>query len=127
MSYTHPMGHAVTLTSQTLQATGSDDAHSTPVNTKYSTGGIFVLEVNQAGTHINETLDVDIEVYDLLTNDWYAIASFTQVGDADSGTGTSQELIKIPCGLGEKISCKWTVAGTEGSNKYNFTVSGILK
>lgn len=127
MNYTHPMGHAVTLTSQTGQATGSDNAHSAPVKTKYSTGGIFILEVDQAGTHVNETLDVDIEVYDLLTDDWYVIASFTQVGDADSVTGTSQELINIPYGLGGKISCKWTVAGTESTNTYSFTVSGTLK
>lgn len=117
------MGHNVVLVPSAARYTSSD-THSTPIDTRYVTGGIFILEATQS-THADELLDVNIEVYDVLTEDWYTIASFTQVDNAQSST--FQELIKIPCGLGEKISCSWTMTLGDSGHKYTFSVSGVLK
>jgi len=105
----------------------SGNNHTNSVDTSSHTEGFFVLEVDQAGTWIDETLDVSIEVYEDLTDDWYVLASFTQVTDADSGTGTQQEMIRIPYGLGSINSCKWTIANMNTGKEYTFSVSGTIK
>jgi len=117
------IGHSIVLVPET-DTYATNVAHTTTVKTKYKTEGTFILEVSQA-SYSDETIDVDIEVYDLLTDDWYVIASFTQVTDASSTA--QQELINIPYGLGEKISCEWTITGGDSTNKYTLTVSGTLK
>jgi len=122
MSYVNPMGHYVTLVPST-ETYATATARTTKVDTTYSTEGVFMLEVAQA-TYTDETIDLNIQVYDLLTDDWYTIASFTQVTDA---TTTQREAIKIPYGLGNSISCNWTITGGDSTNKYTITVSGILK
>lgn len=83
------------------------------------------MEAEQgAGTYTNETLDVDIVVYNDLIADWLVIASFTQITDA---TTALRELIRIPYGLGKLISAKWTIANCVVGEAYTFTVSGTLK
>ena len=122
MSYTNPMGHYVTLVPSTdTYATAT--ARTTAVDTTYSTEGVFMLEAVQS-SYTDETIDVNIQTYDLLTDDWYTIASFTQMTDADPAI---REVIRIPYGLGNKISCNWTITGGDSTNKYTITVSGILK
>ena len=101
--------------------------HANPINCSAYVEGVFVLEVSQAGTYVNETIDVVIETYNSYTETWHTIASFTQVTDADSGTGTQRELITIPYGLGTSISCSWTIANVESTNEYTLSVSGTLK
>lgn len=122
MSYTHPMGHNVVLVPSTETHTSSN-SRSTPIDSTYDTEGIFIFEVSQA-SYDNEHIDMDIQVYESLTDDWYTIASFTQV---ESATTAQRELIKVPCGLGEKLSCKWTMTDGDADHKYTFTVSGVLK
>lgn len=114
----------ILVTSAARYADGN--AHTTPFKGAWQyTGGIFVLEASQgAGTYTNETLDVDIEVYDQLTADWDVIASFTQITDA---TTAIRELIKIPYGLGKWLSAKWAIANAVVGEAYTFTVSGTLK
>ena len=122
MSYAHPEGHSVTLVPET-ETYATNVAHTTTVDSMFDTEGIFILEVAQA-SYTDETIDVDIVVYDVLTADWYTIASFTQVTNAET---TQQELIKIPYGLGRKLSCEWTITGGDATNQYTITVSGVLK
>ena len=102
------------------------NAHATPVkDAQFYTEAVLVLEASQgAGTYTNETLDVDIEVYNVLTDDWDVIASFTQITDA---TTPVRELIRIPYGLGIQLSCKWAIANAVVGEAYTFTVSGSLK
>lgn len=123
MGYTNPMGHNVVLVPSTVTyATAT--ARTTAVDTTYSTEGVFILEVDQE-LYANETITVDIQTYEPLTDDWYTIASFTQVTNAY--TNAQQETIRIPYGLGNKISCKWTITGGDDTHKYTITVSGVLK
>lgn len=118
------IGISVTLATSAARYEDGN-AHSTPVDTKYVTEGIFVLEASQgAGTYTNETLDVDIEVYDALTDDWYVLTSFTQITDA---TTPQRELKKVQYGLGKQISCKWAIANAVVGEAYTFTVSGTVK
>ena len=117
------LGHYVTLVPST-ETYADATARTTFANTKYSKEGIFFLEVNQA-TYTNETINMYIQSYDELTDDWYTIISFTQVTDASSAA--VQEMKKIDYGLGNKISCKWAITGGDSTNKYTITVTGVLK
>lgn len=101
--------------------------HANPINCSAYVEGVFVLEVSQAGTWADETIDVVIETYNSYTETWHTIASFTQVTDADSGTGTQREVIKIPHGLGTSISCSWTIANMNSGKEYTLSISGTLK
>lgn len=116
----------VTLYAETLQASSVTTAntHTDPIDCTPYTEGIFVLQVSQAGTWGDETLDVVIETYNIYTETWHTIASFTQVTDA---TTEQEELITIPFGLGSRISCSWTIANMDTGKEYTISVSGILK
>ena len=123
------LSNDVILYAETLQESDVTTAHNhaNPINCSAYVEGVFVLEVSQAGTNVDETIDVVIETYNSYTETWHTIGTFTQVTDADTGTGTQRELITIPYGLGTSISCSWTIANTESTNEYTLSVSGTLK
>jgi len=114
------------LYAETLQAASVTTANNrtSPINTSAYVEGVFVLEVSQAGTWSDETIDVVIETYNSYTDSWHTIATFTQVTDA---TTAQKELITIPYGLGTSISCSWTIANPTTGKEYTLSVSGTLK
>ena len=116
----------ITLVASAARYGATGNAHTTPFKDAWQyTGGSFVLEASQgAGTYTNETLDVYIEAYDVLTDDWDVIGQFTQITDA---TTAVRELIRIPYGLRKWLSAKWAIANAVVGEAYTFTVSGTLK
>ncbi len=61
------------------------------------------------------TLDVDIEEYDELSNDWFVAASFAQV------SGVAKERITLVAPTGQTIRATWALVGTDAT----FSVSAV--
>lgn len=122
------LSNNVVLYEATQQAHGvtTENNHANPIVCPTYVGGVFVLEVSQAGAWADEYIDVVIETYNSYTESWHTIATFTQVSDAY--TNTIREVITIPYGLGTLISCSWTISGmADDSKEYTLSVSGTLK
>jgi len=117
---------SVTLYAETLQAASVTTANNrtNPIDCTGYVEGNFVFQVSQAGTNVDETIDVVIETYNLYTETWHTIGTFTQVTDATTET---QQLLTIPYGLGSRISCSWTIANMDTGKEYTISISGILK
>lgn len=113
--------HVVLVPSTVTYATAT--ARTTYVDTKYYKEGVFFLEAVQTA-YVDETIAVNIQTYDEVTDDWYTIITFTTVGNA---TGTVQEAKRIDYAMGNRISCNWAVTGGDTGHKYTITVSGVLK
>ena len=93
-------------------ATTDGNTHATPVVTKYSKEAVFFLDI----TAISGTLNLEIQTYNPLTENWHKLATY----DPISGTGQDEGFVLY--GLGEKISLKYEV-----SNSATFTLDVSLK
>lgn len=97
-------------------ATGN--TQSTYIKSKYSEHGTFFLDVT-AASGTNETLDVTINVYDSVGDDWHLLATF------DQKTTTGTDVGYVEYGLGDRLSVTYTIGGTNPS--FTFSVAVLLK
>ena len=88
------------------------NTHATPVKTKFSSEAVLFLDV----TALSGTLDLEIQTYDSLTDNWHKLATFDQI----NGTGQDEGFIEY--GLGEKIALKYEVSASA-----TFTLDVSLK
>lgn len=99
-------------------AISSSNTKATPVQTGHRKSGLFFIKVSASGGTGSPTLDVDIITYDVKTDDWYVIGTFTQL------TTTGSEAIYIP-EVGKKIAIQYAIADTNPT--FTFKVSAILR
>lgn len=99
--------------------TGTGTASGTGTSLEVGTydKGVFFLDIS-AGTGTTPTLDVTVQTYNVLGNDWVTLGTFTQ------GTGVSTERITAEY-LGERLRGYYAVGGTTAS--FTFSVGGIVK
>ena len=99
--------------------TGTGTASGTGTSFEVGTydKGVFFLDIT-AGTGTTPTLNVKVETYNVLGNDWVTLGTFT------TGTGTGVEKITSEY-LGERIRGYYAVGGTSAS--FTFSVGGIVK
>ena len=93
-------------------ATSNGNTRATPVVTKYSREATIFLNI----TAISGTLDLEIQTYNQLTEEWHKLATFDQI----NGIGKDEGFIQY--GLGEKISLEYEVSGSA-----TFTLDANLK
>lgn len=93
-------------------ATADGNTQSSPVKTKFVKEAIFLLDI----TALNGTLDLEIQTYNPLTENWHKLATF----DQKNGTGQDEGFVEY--GLGEKIALKYKVSGSA-----TFTLDAQLK
>jgi len=108
------MVNSITLHASAAR-TASGDTHSVPIDVSGFDEGIFFLEVSASDTPTS--LDVDIETYDPVTDDWYKIGNFAQM----AGNGKAAPVLLAS--LGQKIALSYALIGTS----FTFSVSGIVK
>ena len=110
------LSHTETLYSGTAAATGNTQA--TPKVSKYSEEGTFFLDVT-AASGTDETLDVTLQIYDSIGENWHTLATF------DQKTTTGTDVGYVEYGLGTKLAVLYTIGGTDPS--FTFSVSVLLK
>jgi len=106
--------NAIILSASALKD-ADGNTHSAPIDVSGFKDGIFFLEVTASVAPTS--LDVDINTYDPLTDDWYKIGNFAQM------TGNGKAAPVSLTSLGQKIAISWTLVGTS----FTFSVSGIVK
>jgi hypothetical protein len=109
---------AIQLVGSAARTTSSDN-HSSPITHawRYREACFFLYCSAASGT--TPTLDVTVETYDLYSQLWFPVASFTQL------ITTGSELIRVAYGLGYNLSVKWVIGGTTPS--FTFQVNAALK
>jgi hypothetical protein len=104
------IGYTEQLHSGAVTADGN--TQSSPVETKYVKEAIFFLDI----TAISGTLDLEIQTYNPLTENWHKLATF----DQKNGIGQDEGFIEY--GLGERIALEYKVSGSA-----TFTLDAHLK
>jgi hypothetical protein len=104
----------ITSTQRLYSGTATTDGHThaTPVKTRYAKEATFMLNV----TAIAGTLDIEIQTYNSLTEEWHKLAVFTQ----KSTIGTDEGFVDY--GLGDYVSIEYEVNGTA-----TFSVDAVIK
>jgi len=108
--------HTDQLFSGTATATGN--SYLTPITTKWATETTFFLKIT-AVSGTSPTLDVELMIYDRISDDWYLLGTFSQK------TTTGTDIGQVPYGLGEKVAIKYTIGGTTPS--FTFQVNATVK
>jgi hypothetical protein len=93
-------------------ATANGNTHDAPVKVRYVAEAVFMLNI----TAITGTLDIEIQTYNSLTEEWHKLAVFTQ----KSTTGKDEGFIEY--GLGDSLAIEYEVNGSA-----TFSVDAVLK
>ena len=82
--------------------TGCGDTHDDPVKCRFSKEAIFYLDI----TAIAGDLDIEIQTYNPLTDNWHKLAVF------DTKTTICQDEGFIEYGIGEKLAIEYDGTAT---------------
>lgn len=100
-------------------ATASSNTYSTPTVTRHVKEATFFLSIS-AASGTNPTLDVTINEYDRIADEWHLLATFTQK------TGTGTDVGRVQYGLGDKIGAAYAIGGTN-SPSFTFQLNATFK
>ena len=99
--------------------TASGNSRSTPVSTKHVKEATIYFDITVvSGT--DPTLDVTLKVHDLLGDNWFLLATFSQQSTVTTDLGA------IGFALGEEMAIDYVVGGTD-TPTFTFSVNATFK